>query len=196
MTLCAQDNMTVAMPSTPASYFHLLRWHVLADRVKPLIVFTPKSMLRLKAAVSAVADFTGGAFRPVLADTVLADAQADPGQVRRVLLCSGKIYYDLAAKRQADQRADIAIVRAERLYPLPVPEIAAELAAYPNASELVWVQEEPVNMGAWPYTAMHLPGALGRGLGVIALPESSAPAQGSAKKHAAEHAALIAAAIG
>jgi 2-oxoglutarate dehydrogenase complex dehydrogenase (E1) component-like enzyme len=113
-----------------------------------------------------------------------------------VLLCSGKIYYDLAAKRQADQRADIAIVRAERLYPLPVPEIAAELAAYPNASELVWVQEEPVNMGAWPYMAMHLPGALGRGLGVIALPESSAPAQGSAKKHAAEHAGLVAAAIG
>ncbi len=192
MTLCAQDNMTVAMPSTPASYFHLLRWHVLSDRVKPLIVFTPKSMLRLKAAVSAVADFTGGAFRPVLADPL----QADPGQVRRVLLCSGKIYYDLAEKRKAGQRTDIAIVRAERLYPLPVPEIAAELATYPNASELVWVQEEPVNMGAWPYAAMHLPGALGRGLGVIALPESSAPAQGSAKKHAAEHAGLVAAAIG
>jgi 2-oxoglutarate dehydrogenase E1 component len=184
--------MTVAMPSTPASYFHLLRWHVLSDRVKPLIVFTPKSMLRLKAAVSAVADFTGGAFRPVLADPELPDS----GQVRRVLLCSGKIYYDLAERRKAGQRTDVAIVRAERLYPLPVPEIAAELAAYPNASELVWVQEEPVNMGAWPYMAMHLPGALGRGLGVIALPESSAPAQGSAKKHAAEHAGLVAAAIG
>jgi len=201
MTLCAQDNMTVAMPSTPASYFHLLRWHVLSDRIKPLIVFTPKSMLRLKTAVSAVADFTSGSFRPVLADTALADtvladpAAGDPAQVRRVLLCSGKIYYDLAGKRKAGQRADVAIVRVERLYPLPVPEISAALAAYPSAAELVWVQEEPVNMGGWPYMAMHLPGALRRGLGVIALPESSAPAQGSAKKHAAEHAALVASAL-
>ncbi len=200
MTLCAQDNMTVAMPSTPASYFHLLRWHVLSDRIKPLIVFTPKSVLRLKTAVSAVAEFTTGSFRPVLADPVAAGPGAaggfDPAQVRRVVLCSGKVYYDLAGKRKADRRADVALVRVERLYPLPAPEIAAALAACPSAAELVWVQEEPVNMGAWPYMAMHLPGALGRGLGVIALPESSAPAQGSAKKHAAEHAALVAAALG
>jgi multifunctional 2-oxoglutarate metabolism enzyme len=191
MTLCAQDNMTVAMPSTPASYFHLLRWQVLSDRVKPLVVFTPKSMLRLKAAVSAVADFTTGSFQPVLADP----AAGDPAGTRRVLLCSGKMYYDLAEKRRAAQRSDVAVIRVERLYPLPAPEIATALAAYPGASELVWVQEEPVNMGAWPYLAMHLPGALGRGLGVIALPESSAPAQGSAKSHAAEHAALVEAAL-
>jgi multifunctional 2-oxoglutarate metabolism enzyme len=191
MALCAQDNMTVAMPSTPASYFHLLRWQVLSERIRPLIVFTPKSMLRLKAAVSAVADFTGGAFQPVLADPGVAD----PSRVRRVLLCSGKIYYDLAAKRRAGQRSDLAIVRVERLYPLPAPEIASALAAYPNAADLVWVQEEPGNMGAWPYMAMHLPGALGRGLVVIALPESSAPAQGSARKHAAEHVALVDAAL-
>ena len=200
MTLCAQDNLTVAMPSTPASYFHLLRWQVKSDRVKPLIVFTPKSMLRLKAAVSAVVDFTSGSFRPVLADPQIAGPGradgADPARVRRVLLSAGKIYYDLAEKRRTEQRSDVAIVRVERLYPLPAAEIAAELAAYPNASELIWVQEEPVNMGTWPYMAMHLPGALGRGLGVIALPESSAPAQGSAKKHAAEHAALVAAALG
>ena len=187
MSLCAQDNMTVAMPSTPASYFHLLRWHVLSDRIKPMVVFTPKSMLRLKAATSAVAEFTSGSFRPVIGDPRVAD----PARIRRVLLCSGKIYYDLAEKRQAAGRDDIAITRVERLYPLAAPEVAAELAAYQNASELIWVQEEPVNMGAWPYMAMHLPGALGRGLGVIALPESSAPAQGSAKKHAAEHAALV-----
>ena len=191
MALCAQDNMTVAMPSAPASYFHLLRWHVLSERVKPLVVFTPKSMLRLKAATSAVADFTSGSFRPVLGDPGVAD----PARVRRVLLCTGKIYYDLAGKRKAAGRDDIAIVRLERLYPLAAAEVAAELAAYPNASEVIWIQEEPVNMGAWPYLAMHLPGALGRGLGVIALPESSAPASGSAKKHAAEHAALVTSAL-
>jgi multifunctional 2-oxoglutarate metabolism enzyme len=191
MSLCAQDNMTVAMPSTPASYFHLLRWHALSDRIKPLVVFTPKSMLRLKAAASAASDFTGGSFRPVIGDP----RGADPAQVKRVLLCTGKIYYDLAEKRKAAGRDDIAIARVERLYPLAAPEIAAELGAYPDASEIIWVQEEPVNMGAWPYMAMHLPGALGRGLGVIALPESSAPAQGSAKKHAAEHAALVASAL-
>ena len=200
MTLCAQDNLTVAMPSTPANYFHLLRWQVQSDRIKPLIVFTPKSMLRLKAAVSAVADFTSGSFRPVLADPQMAGpgraGGSDPAQVRRVLLSAGKIYYDLAEKRRTEQRGDVAILRVERLYPVPAADIAAELAAFPNASELIWVQEEPVNMGAWPYMAMHLPGALGRGLGVIALPESSAPAQGSAKKHAAEHAALVAAALG
>ncbi|HXL15925.1 MAG TPA: multifunctional oxoglutarate decarboxylase/oxoglutarate dehydrogenase thiamine pyrophosphate-binding subunit/dihydrolipoyllysine-residue succinyltransferase subunit, partial [Streptosporangiaceae bacterium] len=186
-----QDNMTVAMPSTPASYFHLLRWQVLSERTKPLVVFTPKSMLRLKTAVSAVPDFTSGSFRPAMTDPGVAD----PARVRRVLLCSGKIYYDLAEKRRAGQRDEVAVVRVERLYPLPAGEIAAALATYPDASEIVWVQEEPVNMGAWPYMAMHLPAAIGRGLGVIGLPESSAPAQGSAKTHAAEHAALVAAAL-
>ncbi len=183
---------TVAMPSTPASYFHLLRWQVLSERTKPLVVFTPKSMLRLKTAVSAVPDFTSGSFRPAMTDPGVAD----PARVRRVLLCSGKIYYDLAEKRRAGQRDEVAVVRVERLYPLPVREIAAALARYPDASEIVWVQEEPVNMGAWPYMAMHLPAAIGRGLGLIGLPESSAPAQGSAKTHAAEHAALVAAALG
>ena len=212
LSLCAQDNMTVAMPSTPASYFHLLRWQALSERVKPLIVFTPKSMLRLKTAVSAVGDFTTGAFRPVIGDPEMVDHRAadgdrpvngdgdghrpDPAAVRRVLLCSGKIYYDLAEKRRAGQRTDVAIVRVERLYPLPTQEIAAELAGYPNASELIWVQEEPANMGAWPFMAMYLPMALGRGLGLVSLPASSAPAPGSAKAHASEHAALVALALG
>ncbi len=191
MSLCAQDNMTVAMPSTPANYFHLLRWQALSDRVKPLIVFTPKSMLRLKAAVSAVADFTHGAFQPVIPDR----AGADQAQVSRVLLCTGKVYYDLAEQRAAQQRNDVAIIRVERLYPLPTAEIAALLGAYQNAVEFTWVQEEPVNMGAWPYLATHLQQQLGLGLSVIALPESSAPASGSAKSHAREHAALVASAL-
>jgi multifunctional 2-oxoglutarate metabolism enzyme len=191
MSLCAQDNMTVAMPSTPASYFHLLRWHVLSRRIKPLVIFTPKSMLRLKAAVSAVADFTRGSFLPVLGDP----AVADPARVRRVLMCSGKVYYDLTERRKETRHDDVAIVRVERLYPLPASEIAAVLSAYPNAGGLVWVQEEPVNMGAWPYLAMHLPQLLGRGFSVVGLPESSAPASGSARSHAADHAALIASAL-
>jgi multifunctional 2-oxoglutarate metabolism enzyme len=142
MSLCAQDNMTVAMPSSPASYFHLLRWHVLAGRIKPLIIFTPKSMLRLKAAVSAAGDFTSGTFQPVIDDTAArAGGDIDPAQVRKVLMCSGKIYYDLVAERRKQERRDMAVVRVERLYPLPSAEIAAALAAYPNAGELMWVQE-------------------------------------------------------
>jgi multifunctional 2-oxoglutarate metabolism enzyme len=191
LTLCAQDNMTVALPSTPANYFHLLRWQALSPRVKPLIAFTPKSMLRLKTASSPVADFTSGAFRPVLGE----QEQIDRSAVRRVLLCAGKIYYDLAHQRRETGSAGCAIVRVERLYPLPAEEIAAELASFPAAQEVVWVQEEPANMGSWPYVALNLPGLLGRPVGLVSLPPSSAPAGGSAKAHAAEHAALLATAL-
>ena len=191
LALCAQDNMTVAVPTTPANYFHLLRWQVLSPRVKPLIVATPKSMLRLKAATSAVADFTSGSFRPVLGE----QEELDDAAVRRVLLCSGKIYYDLAERRRADGPADIAIVRAERLYPLPADEIAAEVARYPAVEEVVWVQEEPANMGAWPYMALQLPGILGRPVQLVSLPASSAPAGGSARAHIEEQARLVTSAL-
>ena len=207
LSLCAQDNMTVAMPSTPASYFHLLRWQALSGRVKPLIVFTPKSMLRLKTATSAAADFTSGSFRPVLGDPALGttgfDGQArtgsgplDAGAVRRVLLCTGKFYYDLAERRRTAGQGNVAIVRVERLYPLPAAEIAAELSRYPADAEIVWAQEEPANMGGWPYMGLKLPSVIGRPLGLISLPPSSAPAAGSAKAHAAEHAQLVDAALG
>ena len=187
LSLCAQDNMTVAMPSTPASYFHLLRWQALSDRHKPLIVFTPKSMLRLKAATSSVADFTQGSFLPVVGDP----APVDPAGVRRILLCSGKIYYDLAGQRSVQELHDTALIRVERLYPLPGEEIRGQLARYPAEAEIVWVQEEPANMGAWPTMALHLPGILGRPVRVISLLPSSAPAAGSAIAHAAEHAEVI-----
>jgi 2-oxoglutarate dehydrogenase E1 component len=191
LSLCAQDNMTVALPSTPANYFHLLRWQALSRVVKPLILLTPKSMLRLKAATSAVADFTSGSFRPVIGE----QAQVDPAGVRVVLLCSGKLYYDLAARRAADGVTGIAIVRAERLYPLAADELAAEVARYPAAERVIWVQEEPANMGAWPYMAMWLPGILGRPVDLMSPPASSAPAGGSAKAHADEHALLVATAV-
>jgi 2-oxoglutarate dehydrogenase E1 component len=191
LELCAQDNMTVATPTTPANYFHLLRWQALSPRVKPLIVFTPKSMLRLKTATSPVAAFTSGSFRPVFGE----QAGADDAAVRTVLLCAGKIYYDLAAKQQAGQLAETAIVRVERLYPLPADELLAELARYPGATEVRWVQEEPANMGGWPHMALQLPELLRRPIRLYSIPASSAPAGGSAKAHAAEHAGLVDAAL-
>jgi multifunctional 2-oxoglutarate metabolism enzyme len=183
--------MTVAMPSTPASYFHLLRWQGLSGRHKPLIVFTPKSMLRLKAATSSVTDFTSGYFQPVIGEPANFDGSA----VRRVVLCAGKVYYDLASQRTAVNANNTAIVRFERLYPIPIDELRAELSRYPADAELVWVQEEPLNMGAWPRMALTLPELLGRPLSVVALPASSAPAPGSAKVHAASHRELIETAI-
>ncbi len=191
LSLCAQDNMTIAMPSTPASYFHLLRWQALSGRHMPLIVFTPKSMLRLKAATSAVADFTSGTFEPLMGEPAHFDASA----VRRVVLCTGKVYYDLAERRAAASRSRTAIVRFERLYPTPVEELRAELSRYPADAQLMWVQEEPSNMGAWPRMALTLPELLGRPLSAVALPASSAPAPGSAKVHAAWHRQLIETAI-
>ena len=190
LSLCAQDNMTVAMPTTPGNYFHLLRWQGLSGRHKPLIVFTPKSMLRLKAAASAVSEFTSGSFRPLIGDPAV-----DPAGVRRVLLCAGKVYYDLAARRKQTGTTEVAIVRVERLYPLPITELSAELARYPAAESVTWVQEEPANQGAWPTMALKLPRVLSHQVGVVSLPASSAPATGSAAQHARTHAEIIETAI-
>jgi 2-oxoglutarate dehydrogenase E1 component len=191
LQMCAEDNMTVAYPSTPASYFHLLRWHAYHQPRRPLIVFTPKSMLRLKAAASAVEDFTTGTFRPVIPET---ESGLDAGSVRRVLLCSGKVYYDLLAERakRATSGGDqVAIVRVEQLAPLPGDEIAAAVGAFPQA-ELMWVQEEPANQGPWPFMALNLPARLGgRGLSCISRPASASPAAGSHKKHDLEQHGLV-----
>ncbi|HEY6494497.1 MAG TPA: multifunctional oxoglutarate decarboxylase/oxoglutarate dehydrogenase thiamine pyrophosphate-binding subunit/dihydrolipoyllysine-residue succinyltransferase subunit [Trebonia sp.] len=193
LSLCAQDNMTVALPTTPANYFHLLRWQALSGRHKPLIVFTPKSLLRLKAATSATADFTHGSFRPLIGEP----ADFDASKVRRVVLCTGKIYYDLADHRAKAGVTDTAIVRVERLYPIPGRELQEELSRYPSDVELVWCQEEPENQGAWPRMALRLPDSdlIGRKPRLVALPASSAPAFGSAKVHAATHRELIETAI-
>jgi 2-oxoglutarate dehydrogenase E1 component len=195
LTLCAEDNMTVALPTTPGNYFHLLRWQALSGRHKPLIVFTPKSMLRLKAATSPVSEFTSGSFRPLIG----APAGSD-GDIRRVLLCTGKVYYDLAARQKEVNATGTAIVRVERLYPLPVSELCAELARYPQAESVTWVQEEPANMGGWPTMALKLPKVLrgqlgGREVGVVSLPPSSAPAAGSAAAHATTHREILETAI-
>jgi multifunctional 2-oxoglutarate metabolism enzyme len=186
LQMCAEDNMTVAMPSSPASYFHLLRRQAYARPRRPLIVFTPKSMLRLKPAVSTPQDFTSGSFQPVI-----GDPRVDPAKVRRVLLCSGKVYWDLVAERTARDDLSTAIVRVEQLAPIPVEEILTEVAGYPQA-QLVWVQQEPANMGPWPHIALNLPQHLdGRLLHRVSRPASASTASGSSKRHEAEQHLLI-----
>jgi 2-oxoglutarate dehydrogenase E1 component len=189
LQMCAQDNMTVVYPTTAANYFHMLRWQTLSDRHKPMVVFTPKSLLRHKQATSPVEAFTSGAFQPVIPDS----AGLDPAGVRRVLLTTGKIYYDVAAAREKAGDTTTAIVRIERLYPAPIDEIKAELAKYPGDAEIVYVQDEPKNMGAWPFFALVLPPHLdGRELKRVSRPAGSSPAVGSAKKHELEQRGLIA----
>lgn len=185
LQVCALDNMTVAQPSTPANYFHLLRWQVESGRHKPLVIFTPKSLLRHKKATSAAADFTSGNFQPVIGDTTV-----DPGKVTRVVLTSGKLYYDLAQGREKSGRDDVAIVRLERLYPFPKDELTAELARYGGQVELVWAQDEPVNMGPWPYLTLKMaedPQLLGgRPLRRVSRTPNSSPAAGSHAAHDTE----------
>ena len=191
LQLCAEDNMRVAMPSTPANYFHLLRRQALSPKLKPLIVFTPKSLLRHRLCVSSINEFTSGTFQPVIPDT-----EVDPKAVRRVLLCSGKFYYDLVQARTERGVTDTALVRVEQFYPLPVQEIRAALALYPNAEEYAWAQEEPANQGAWSFMALNLLEHLdGVQLRRISRPAAAAPAVGSAKLHEVEQAALIEAAM-
>ena len=190
LQLSAENNMTVAMPSTPASYFHLLRRQAYSRPRRPLIVATPKSMLRLKAAASSVEDFTSGTFRTVIPDGTLPD----PAAVDRVLLCTGKIYYDLLAQRTAQGDTRTAIVRFEQLYPLD-REAAAEALAPHGDAELVWVQEEPANQGAWQFIKLRLPQALGREIRRVSRAASASPAAGSARKHAAEQTAIVEAAF-
>jgi 2-oxoglutarate decarboxylase len=187
LQMCAEDNMTVAVPSTPASYFHLLRRQAFARPRRPLIVFTPKSMLRLKAAGSSVEDLTSGTFEPVLLDPSVTD----PAQVDRVLLCSGKVYYDLIAAREKIGDTHTAVIRVEQLAPLPEQEILAAIGEFPDA-DLVWTQEEPANQGPWPYVALNLPEHLGgRHLRVVSRAKSASTATGSSKMHALEQQTLI-----
>ncbi len=189
LQLCAEGSMTVAQPSTPANYFHLLRRHSLDGIHRPLIVFTPKSMLRNKAAVSDIKDFTEQKFRSVLEEPTYELGTGDRGAVTRILMCSGKIYYDLLARKQKDKRDDVAIVRIEQLYPLPPRRLGRTLAEYPAATEFFWVQEEPANQGAWPTFGLALPELLPdrlTGIKRISRRAMSAPSSGSSKVHAVE----------
>jgi multifunctional 2-oxoglutarate metabolism enzyme len=190
LQLCAENNMTVAQPSTPASHFHLLRRQAFSEPKRPLIVFAPKSMLRLKAASSSVEDFTTGGFRPVIDD----EQNLDPAKVTKVLFCSGKVYWDLLAESQKRGTGDTAIVRVEQLYPTPVEEMKAAIEHFPNA-ELRWVQDEPANQGPWTYMGLFMP-KYGINFRNVSRPASASPASGSAKRHAAEQADLVQRAFG
>jgi 2-oxoglutarate dehydrogenase E1 component len=191
LALCAEENIQVAVPTTPAQYFHLLRRQVRRDFRKPLVVMTPKSLLRHKAAVSPIDHLTVGHFRDVLDDPGAAD------RARRVLLCSGKVYYDLVAKREeAGKERDVAIIRVEQLYPWPADELKRVLGRFKSAREWVWVQEESQNMGAWTFAATRLQELLGVPFQYVGRDASASPATGSKLVHDQEQAELVEAAIG
>ncbi|TFC03211.1 multifunctional oxoglutarate decarboxylase/oxoglutarate dehydrogenase thiamine pyrophosphate-binding subunit/dihydrolipoyllysine-residue succinyltransferase subunit [Cryobacterium adonitolivorans] len=186
LQMCAENNMTVARPSTPASYFHLLRRQAYMRPRRPLIVFTPKSMLRLRGATSPVADFTSGKFEPVIDDARIQDKAA----VKRVLFMAGKLYYDLLADLEKNPNPEIALVRLEQFYPLPGAELQQVAEQYPNA-ELAWVQDEPENQGAWPFFYLQTNKLGTRPIRLFSRAASASPAAGSAKRHAAEQAELL-----
>lgn len=191
--------MTIAMPSTPSNYFHLLRRHALDGIQRPLIVLTPKSMLRHKAAVSEIKDFTEIKFRSVLEEPTYEDGIGDRNKVSRILLTSGKLYYELAARKAKDNRNDLAIVRLEQLAPLPRRRLRETLDRYENVKEFFWVQEEPANQGAWPRFGLELPELLPdklAGIKRISRRAMSAPSSGSSKVHAVEQQEILDEAFG
>ena len=192
LQLCAEGSMMVAVPSTPANYFHLLRRHVFDGVHRPMIVFTPKSMLRNKAAVSPVEEFTNGKFR-----SVITDSSVEAGAVRKVLLTSGKLYYELDAYRKANNITDTAIVRIEQIYPVPRRKLDHVLAAFPGVTDFRWVQEEPANQGSWTFLALALPEMLPRltGLKRVSRRAMAAPSAGSLRVHEVEQAAVVTAAF-
>ncbi|MET0734388.1 MAG: thiamine pyrophosphate-dependent enzyme, partial [Microbacterium sp.] len=187
LQMSAQDNMTVARPSTPASYFHLLRRQAYARPRRPLVVFTPKAMLRLRGATSPVEDFLTGRFEPVLDD----DRGVDKSIVKRVLLHSGKIHWDLRAELEKNPNPEIALVRLEQFYPAPIDQLNSVIDSYPNA-QLVWVQDEPENQGAWPFIALEVVKHLhGRTIRRVSRPSAASTATGSPKVHALEQAKIL-----
>jgi 2-oxoglutarate decarboxylase len=193
LQLAAEGNIRVANCSTPAQYFHLLRRQARDPRIRPLVVMTPKSLLRLPVAASKLADLTGGTFKPVLDDPT-----ADASQVTRVVLCSGKVYYDLAAEAEKLGVRHPAVVRVEQLYPFPADEIKAVLSRYPRVSEVVWAQEEPRNMGAWSFVYERLGQVLTRGMQLryAGRPERASPAEGDPAAHSAGQKKLVSEALG
>jgi multifunctional 2-oxoglutarate metabolism enzyme len=199
LQLCAEDNMRVAVPTTPANHFHLLRRQALSPKKKPLVIFTPKSLLRHRLCVSPVEDFTTGTFATVLGDPGIKGTALDTAGVKRVLLCSGKVFYDLLQARTERNITDTAIIRVEQLYPMPVEELREALAQFPNAEDFAWVQEEPANQGAWPTFGLSMPELLPdklTGIKRISRRAMSAPSSGSSKVHAVEQQEILDEAFG
>ena len=181
LQLCAEDNMTVVMPSSGANYFHLLRRQAVARPRRPLIVFSPKQLLRLKAAADPVENFTTGTFQEVIGDD-----QVEKSKVKRVLITSGRLYYDLVATRTKHEDPTTAIVRLEQLYPMPVEQLREELDSYPRDADFIYAQDEPANQGPWPFLGMNLQPLLDQDLQLVSRKESAATSVGQARRHAKE----------
>lgn len=197
LQLCAEKNIQVCVPTTPAQIFHMLRRQMIRPLRKPLIVMSPKSLLRHKEAVSSMEELSSGAFQNVLAET----DNLDPGKVARLVLCSGKVYYDLRAKRRKQDMEHVAIVRLEQLYPFPEAQLAEVMAPYGNLEEVIWCQEEPRNQGAWYSTQHHLRKVVSRHNSKIYLDyagriASAAPAAGYSALHFAQQEEVISEALG
>lgn len=187
LQLCAENNMMVAYPTSPAQYFHLLRWQAHRQPRRPLVLMQPKSLLRLPQAASRLADLATGTFQPVIDDPA---GEAKREQVRRLVFCTGKVYYDLMARQPGSH---VAVVRVEALYPWPLNDVSRLVDRYPNIDEVAWVQEEPKNMGAWSYIAPRLRVAAGNALVIryIGRPERASPAEGYPKAHADEQGRIV-----
>jgi 2-oxoglutarate dehydrogenase E1 component len=194
LQLCAETNMQVCQPTTPAQIFHLLRRQMIRPFRKPLVVMTPKSLLRHHEARSPLSDLATGHFH-----TVLEEVQdIDPARVKRMIMCSGRVYYDLVAERKRRELQDVAIVRFEQLYPFPHKAFAAELKRYPQVRDLVWCQDEPQNQGAWFFIQHHIHENMldGQRLGYSGRPASASTAVGYYAKHAEQQKELVAGAFG
>ena len=183
---CAEDNIQVCNLTTSAQYFHVLRRQMKRDFIKPLVIMTPKSLLRAEFAASRLEDFTKGKFDEIIPETARLE------QVNRVILCSGKVYYDLIAHRERQQITDAAIIRIEQLYPLIEKRLREAVEAFPEKARLVWCQEESQNMGAWTFMEPRLRAMFGREIGYAGRDPSASPAVGSLVRHKREQAALIA----
>ncbi|MDE2147940.1 MAG: 2-oxoglutarate dehydrogenase E1 component, partial [Burkholderiales bacterium] len=195
MQLAADNNMQVVQPTSASQIFHLLRRQMVRQFRKPLIVFTPKSLLRAKDAASPLSEFTKGEFRTVIGP---ARSEVDGAKVKRVIVCSGKVAYDLLKRRDERKAADVAVLRVEQLYPFPHKAFAAELRRFPGATEVVWCQDEPQNQGAWFYVQHYVHENMqeGQKLGYAGRPPSASPAVGYAHLHQEQQKALLEQAFG
>jgi 2-oxoglutarate dehydrogenase E1 component len=195
LQLCADHNIQVAQPTTPAQIFHLLRRQMVRLFRKPLVIFTPKSLLRHKEAISDLSELARGQFDTVIGEV---DKSIDPKKVKRVIACSGRVYYDLVAHRRDKKIDDVAIIRVEQLYPFPHKAFGAELRRYENAADLMWCQDEPQNQGAWFQIQHNLLENMveGQKLAYAGRPASASPAAGYMAKHVEQQKALLSAAFG
>ncbi|MGB5558114.1 MAG: 2-oxoglutarate dehydrogenase E1 component, partial [Paracoccaceae bacterium] len=194
LQLCSENNMQVLVPSTPAQAFHMLRRQMIRPMRRPLVVLTPKSLLRHRLAVSSLEDLTDGQFQNVIGEI----DELDTDKVKRLVLCSGKVYYDLLEKRRAEEVDTVAIVRVEQLYPFPYDDVNAVIDAYPNAESVVWCQEEPRNQGAWRSNRHRIERVLriDQTLEYCGRDTSASPAVGYASLHAQQQATLVQEALG